>query len=109
VSIVSLPLPLPLSHAWRRGPGHRLASGIENWDQPRHTTCSGRTVWENPTYSAYWSVFGVTCPRLQRLASSVGSEDGAIGAPEEPAGFRRTICFWRVLRQAGGTKTTDIR
>ena len=36
-------------------------------------------------------------------------EDGAIDAPEEPAGFRRKIRFWRVLRQAGGTKTTDIR
>ena len=36
-------------------------------------------------------------------------EDGASGAPEEPAGFRRKISSWRVLRQAGGTKTTDIR
>src|ERR1035441_7642602 len=38
----------------------------------RHTTCRGRPIWENPTYSAFWSVFGATCPRLQRLASSVG-------------------------------------
>jgi hypothetical protein len=36
-------------------------------------------------------------------------EGGAIGTPEEPAGFRRKIRSWRVLRQAGGTKTTDIR
>ena len=36
-------------------------------------------------------------------------EDGAIGTPEEPAGFRRKIRSWRVLRQAGGTRTTDIR
>jgi hypothetical protein len=48
------------------------ASGIGNWDQPRHTTCRGRPIWENPTYSAFWSVFGVTCLRLERLASSMG-------------------------------------
>ena len=35
--------------------------------------------------------------------------EGAIGAQEEPAGFRRKIRSWRVLCQAGGTKTTDIR
>jgi hypothetical protein len=29
-------------------------------------------IWENPTYSAFWRVFGVTCLRMQRLASSVG-------------------------------------
>src|ERR1035441_4341429 len=38
----------------------------------RHTTCSGRPLSTNPKYSAFWSAFGVTCPRLQRLASSVG-------------------------------------
>src|ERR1039457_2273728 len=51
----------------------KRVSGTGNWDQPNHTTCSGRPLSENPTYSAFWSVFGVTCPRLQRLASSVGS------------------------------------
>ena len=59
-------------------------------DRPKHTIYRGRPVWENPTYSAFWSLFGVSCPRLQRLASSVGfREDGAIGTPEEPAIFRR--------------------
>src|ERR1035441_901592 len=66
------------------------------WDRKlgpaKHTTCRGRPLSENPTYSAFWSVFGVTCLRLQRLASSVASgEDGAIGAPEEPAGFQRKL------------------
>jgi hypothetical protein len=41
-------------------------------DQPKHTTCRGRRIRENPTYSAFWRVFGATCLRLQRLASSVG-------------------------------------
>ena len=53
-------------YQWRR------TSGTGNWDQPSHTTCRGRPSWESPTYSAFWSVFGVTCPRLQRLASSMG-------------------------------------
>ena len=51
----------------------RRASGTGNWGQPRHTTCRGRPVGGDPTYSAFWRVFGVTCPRLQRLASSLGS------------------------------------
>src|ERR1039458_4605811 len=50
----------------------KRASGSGNRDQPNHTTCSGQPLSTNPTYSAFWSVFGVTCPRLQRLASSVG-------------------------------------
>ena len=29
---------------------------------PRHTTCGGWPLPNNPTYSAFWSVFGVTCP-----------------------------------------------
>jgi len=51
------------------GPAYRArrASGTGNWDQPRHTACSGRPLSENPTYSAFWSVFGITCPRLQGL------------------------------------------
>ena len=57
---------------WSGLPPARRASGIGNWDQPKHTTCRGWPIWENPTYSAFWSVFGVTCLRLQRLASSVG-------------------------------------
>src|ERR1019366_6702237 len=61
----------------------RRTSGIGNRDQPKHTTCGGRPIWENPTYSAFWSVFGVTCLRLQRLASSVGfRDDGGIGTQE---------------------------
>jgi hypothetical protein len=57
------------------GPAYpaRRASGTGNWDQPRHTTCRGWPICENPTYSAFWSVFDVPCLRLQRLASSVGS------------------------------------
>jgi len=35
-------------------------------------TCRGQPTWENPTYSAFWSGFGATCVRLQRVASSVG-------------------------------------
>ncbi len=50
----------------------RLASGKGNWDQPNHTTGSGLPPSKTPTYSAFWSVFGVTCLRMQRLASSVG-------------------------------------
>ena len=38
----------------------------------RYTTCRGWALSENPTYCAFWSVFGVTCLRLQPLASSVG-------------------------------------
>src|ERR1039458_8296960 len=66
----------------------RRASGTGNWDQPRHTTGSGRPLSESPTYSAFWSVSGVTCLRSQRLASSMGfGTTGASGAPEEPPGF----------------------
>src|ERR1035438_3243235 len=56
------------------GPAYpaRRTSGIGNWDQPKHTTCRGRLIWENPTYSAFWSVFGAAYLRLQWLASSVG-------------------------------------
>jgi hypothetical protein len=61
----------------------RRASGIGNWDQPKPTTCRGRLIWENPTYSAFWSVFGVTCLRLQRLAASVGSRRTSRLAPRK--------------------------
>jgi hypothetical protein len=47
------------------------ASGKGNWDRPKYTTCGGRAIREYPTYSAFWSVFGATCLRIQRLASSV--------------------------------------
>ena len=43
-----------------------------NWDQPKHTTCSGRPHSHNPTYSAFLSVFGVKWLRMQPLASLVG-------------------------------------
>jgi hypothetical protein len=94
------------------GPAYpaRRASGSGNWDQPRHTTCRGRPICENPTYSAFWSVFGVTCLRLQRLPASVGfREDGAIGAQEEPAGFRRKLRAWRVLRYSCPVDRGDPR
>jgi hypothetical protein len=89
----------------------RRASGIGNWDQPRHTTCRGRPIWPYPTYSAFWSVFGVTCLRLQWLASHLGGfrEDGAIGTQEEPAGFRRKLRAWRVLRYSGPVDRGDRR
>jgi hypothetical protein len=75
-----------LARPTRRG----ALSGIGNWDQPKHTTCWGRLIWENPTYSAFWRLFGVTCLRLHPLASSVGfGDDGGIGTQEEPAVFRR--------------------
>ena len=47
-------------------------SGPWNRDQPKHTTCRGRPTGENPTYSAFRGVSGVTCLRLQRLASLMG-------------------------------------
>src|ERR1017187_2402766 len=50
----------------------KRASGSGNKNAPNHTTCSGQPLSTNPTYSAFWSVFGVTCPGLQRLASPVG-------------------------------------
>jgi hypothetical protein len=67
------------------GPAHpvKRVSGTGNWDQPNHTTCSGRPLSTNPTYSAFWSVFGVTCLRLQRLASSVGFGTTARLAPRK--------------------------
>ena len=48
------------------------ASGKGNWDQPKHTTYCGLSLSENPTYSAFRSVFGATCLRMQRLASTMG-------------------------------------
>jgi hypothetical protein len=50
--------PMPNGKDVRLGPAHpaRRTSGIGNWDQPRHTTCSGRPLSRNPTYSAFWSV-----------------------------------------------------
>src|ERR1035441_4935967 len=67
------------------GPAYpaRRTSGIGNWDQPKHTTCRGRLIWGNPTYSTFWRVFGVPCPRMQRLASSVGFGTTARLAPRE--------------------------
>ena len=41
-------------------------------DPPKYTICGGRPIWDGPTYSAFRSVFGATCLRLQRLASSLG-------------------------------------
>ena len=38
----------------------------------KHTTCGGRPIWVNPTYSAFWSVFGVRCLRLQVCGLSTG-------------------------------------
>jgi len=58
----------------RQGPAYhaRCVSGSGNWDQPNHTTCRGLPLLEYPTYSAFRSVFGATCLRLQRLALSSG-------------------------------------
>jgi len=66
------------------GPAYpaRRASGTGNWDLPNYTTCRGRTLSECPTYSAFWSVFGVRCLRLQPLASAVG--------------FGGRACEWRL-------------
>ena len=79
----------------------RRASGIGNWDPPKHTTCSGRPMRECPTYSAFWSVFGVRRPRLQVGLMDGLRANGAIGTPEEPAGFRGNLRAWRVLRYSG--------
>ena len=63
--------------------------GKGNWDQPKHTTCGGEPLPENPTYSAFWSGFGVRCLRLQRLTSPVGVlDDGAFGSQPESPHFR---------------------
>ena len=59
------------------------ASGKGNWDQPRHTTCGGLPLWEYPAYSDFWSVFGATCPRMQRLASWMGLGTTARLAPRQ--------------------------
>jgi hypothetical protein len=61
----------------------RGASGIGNWDQPRHATCSGWPIRKSPTYSAFWSVFGVTCLRLQRLGAAMGFGTTARLAPRK--------------------------
>jgi len=37
-----------------------------------HTTCRGWPIQANPAYRIFWTVFGATCLRLQRLASWVG-------------------------------------
>src|ERR1039458_10791385 len=49
--------------------------GTGNRGQPNYTTCGGWALSENPTYCAFWSVFGATCLSLQPLASSVGFGD----------------------------------
>jgi hypothetical protein len=62
-------------------------------------------MWENPTYSVFWNVFGVTCLRLERLASSVGfGTTAGLGPQEEPAVFRRNTRALRVLRDSGPVK-----
>jgi hypothetical protein len=56
---------------WSNAHGRRAS-----WDwksgQRKYTTCRGLGRSESPTYSAFCSVFGVTCLRLHPLASSVG-------------------------------------
>src|ERR1035437_961403 len=39
----------------------RRVSGIGNWDQPKHTTCRGRPIRQNPTYSAFWALRASDC------------------------------------------------
>ena len=78
----------------------RRTSGIGNWGQPKHTTCRGRLIWENPTYSAFWSVFGATCLRLQRLASSVGFGTTAGLGP------RKNLPYSGVSSEPGGCYAT---
>src|ERR1035441_7453572 len=46
--------------------------GLEIGTSQSTLPVGGWLIWENPTYSAFWRVFGVACLRLQRLASSVG-------------------------------------
>jgi len=78
---------------WGIGPAYpaRGASGRGNWDPPKYTTCAGWRSWEYPTYSAFWSVFGVTCLGLQRLASSVGFGPTArLGARKSEVGSQRS-------------------
>src|ERR1039457_2830936 len=76
----------------------KRVSGTGNWDQPNHTTCSGRPLSTNATYSAFWSVFGVRCPKLQRLASSVGFGTTARLGPRKNPSVARRGCArrWRL-------------
>lgn len=77
--------------------------GKGNWEQPKYTTCGGELLLETPTYSAFWTGFGVRCPRLQRLASSVGLGTTArVGARKNLAASGRKTRAWRVLRLAEG-------
>src|ERR1039457_4828727 len=74
----------------------------------RYTTCRGRSLSENPTYCAFWSVFGATCLSLQPLASSVGFGTTARVAPgqnlpdsavtSEPVG-----CYATPVQLGGGS------
>src|ERR1039457_2032630 len=55
--------------------------GTGNRGQPKYTTCRGWALSENPTYCAFWSIFGAPCLSLQPLASSVGFGTTARVAP----------------------------
>src|ERR1035441_3276574 len=55
--------------------------GTGNRGQPNYTTCGGWALSENPTYCAFWSVFGAACLSLQPMASSVGFGTTARVAP----------------------------
>ena len=82
--------------------------GKGNWDQPKHTTCGGEPLPENPTYSAFWSGFGVRCLRLQRLASPVGFWTTArLGASQNLPTSGRKSRAWRVLRLAARLTRAD--
>ena len=79
----------------RIGPAYpaRRASGKGNWDWPKPTTCSGLPLSRYPAYSAFWSAFGATCLRMQRLASSLGLGTTArLGARKNLRAFRVTCC-----------------
>jgi hypothetical protein len=52
-------------------------------DRPKYTIYSVRHHPQYPTYSAFWSVFGATCLRFQRLASPMGFGTTARLGPRE--------------------------
>ena len=82
----------------------RRASGIGNWDQPRHTTCRGQPVWENPHIALSGAFLALRAPDCNGWPRDGLGDNGAIGTQEEPAVFRRNTRALRVLRDSGPVK-----
>jgi len=83
VTLTSFSIPCKASYGRLVCPARRV-SGKGNWDPPRYTACCGWPHPKSPTYSAFWSVFGVRCPRLQRLTLHVGFGTGTLMGLKKP-------------------------